>query len=142
MVWDIYPVVVSVSVVDAQGNDLLDPQTPDAFDVSEINAIYKEKIYECNKDATGLRSKAYMPYFYGLQSYRNDYYGLYILSFGEFNGAESYTNESVTIVWPDGSSDKISFNRDFKWGKIEPEVKQEWFLNNSKVSGGIIKIIK
>lgn len=127
-------------MIDARGNDLLDPQSPNAFDLSKIKAVYKGKDYVCNE---GIKSKAYMPQFHDLQSYKNDYYGVNILRFGELDGAKSYQNESVTIVWPDDSSDKISFNRDFKWqSNGNPSVKQEWFLNDFKVSGGIINITK
>lgn len=52
--------------------------------------------------------------------------GICLLRFGELEGAQSYTNESVTIIWPDGSSDQISFNRDFRWkANGDPEIKEK-----------------
>ncbi|MFQ9504826.1 MAG: hypothetical protein ACLR1G_13765 [Alistipes indistinctus] len=82
-----------------------------------------------------MTSKAVLPRFYGLKTEKSAL-GTCLLRFGELNGAQSYTNESVTIIWPDGSSDQISFNRDFWWKPNgDPEVKETWFLNGSEVSG-------
>lgn len=37
----------------------------------------------------------------------------------------------------------IRYNRVFKWkANGDPSVQQEWFLNNSKVADGVIKIVK
>lgn len=143
-IWDIAPVVVAVSVVDPQGNDLLNPINSNAFELSSIKAIYKDKEYVCDiaADRKG-DSKAYMPHFYGLLTYFNERLGSQILNFGEFDGAKSYKDESIKLVWPDGSSDVIRYNRVFKWkANGDPSVQQEWFLNNSKVADGVIKIVK
>ena len=141
--WDISPVTFFIHVVDAEGNDLLNPQTKNGLDANKIKAVYKEKEYECNQDASQPPTKAYMPYFYGLKSFQSNQSGLYFLFFGELEGDKSYTNEVIKIVWEDGSSDKISFNRDCKWGKNgDPKITQEWFLNDTKVTSGTFKIIK
>lgn len=140
-IWDIYPVVVSVSVMDAAGNDLLNPQTPGCLDASKIKAIYKGQEYGC-KDPSQVKTKAYMPRFYGLELCKYNYSEIFLLNFGEFDGARDYIDEVVTLVWEDGSSDKIRFNRDYKWKRKGPEVKEEWFLNDTPVSSGIIRIIK
>lgn len=143
MIWDIAPVVVKISVVDAQGNDLLNPQTDNALELGKIKAIYNGQDYLYGVSPDDPKSKAYLPRFYGLMSEFNSHHERHILSFGEFDGAESYTNESVTIVWPDGSSDIIRFNRVFKWkSNGSPSIKQEWFLNDAKASDDVIKIIK
>lgn len=140
-IWDISPVTVTVTVTDAQGHDLLNPQNSGALKVSKIKALYKKKEYACNEKLAA--SKAILPRFYGLLSEKNDALGTCLLRFGELEGAQSYTNESVTIIWPDGSSDEISFNRDFRWKTNgDPEIKEKWFLNGSEVSGTLIKIIK
>lgn len=139
-IWDINPITVTVTATDAQGNDLLNPQPPGALEVSEIKALYKGEEYVCNENQ--MTSKAVLPRFYGLKTEKSAL-GTCLLRFGELNGAQSYTNESVTIIWPDGSSDQISFNRDFWWKPNgDPEVKETWFLNGSEVSGKVVKIIK
>ena len=142
-IWDISPVVVRVQVTDANGVDLLNPDNQNSFEASGIKAIYKGKEYECNKDVSEVKTKAYMPYFYGLQISKDFNNGAYILNFGELDGARSYFNEELTILWGNGSSDKIKFNRKFRW-KLngDPEISEEWFMNDNKVSGSIIKIVK
>lgn len=80
-IWDISPVVVNVQVADANGVDLLNPDNQNSFEASGIKAIYKEKEYECNKDVPEVKTKAYMPYFYGLQISKEFNNGTYILKF-------------------------------------------------------------
>ena len=139
-IWDINPVTVSVTATDTQGNDLLNPQTPGALEVGKIKALYKGEEYACDEKLAA--SKAVLPCFYGLKTEKSAL-GICLLRFGELEGAQSYTNESVTIIWPDGSSDQISFNRDFRWkANGDPEIKEKWFLNGSEVSGKLVKIIK
>lgn len=98
-IWDISPVVVSVSVLDATGNDLLNPKTPNCLDATQIKAIYKEQEYACN--ASLIKTKAYMPRFYGLELQKYIYSQVYLLNFGEFDGAQNYGNETVTLLWED-----------------------------------------
>ena len=144
-IWDISPVVIRVQVVNTIGIDLLNPDNQNSFAASGIKAVYNGKDYECNKSVSEVNTKAYFPLFYGLQMNKNTITndGTYILSFGELNGAKSYSNEEITIFWGDGSSDKIKFNRRFRW-KLngDPDISQEWFLNGKKVSGIVIKIVK
>ncbi len=141
-VWDIYPVVVTVQVVNTGGTDLLNPDNQNSLDSSIIKAVYKGLEYKCNKGLAQANTKAYLPHFYGLRMQKNPI-GKYFLLFGEFDGAKSYTNEEVTIFWGDGSSDKIKFNRKFRWkSNGDPSVSQEWFLNGNKVTGSLVKIVK
>lgn len=143
MIWDIAPVVMFVRVVDTEGRDLLNPQTPGALNLSEIKAIYNGQEYVCNSAANEVSTKYYLPHFYGLKSDFHPFDEMYQLLFGEFEGARSYKNESIKLVWADGSSDIIRFNRTYKSGsKGEPSIKQEWFLNDKKVTDWYIKIVK
>lgn len=140
-VWDIYPVVYSISIVDTNGNDLLNPATPGALDYSKIKAVYKNKDYSCQKQEAITSTKAYLPQFYGLQLRQDK--GRFMLDFGELEGAESYKNETIRLDYGDGSSDEISFNRSFKWNKQnEPVISQKWFLNGREVDDYPIRIVK
>lgn len=65
-IWDINPVTVSVTATDAQGNDLLNPQTPGALEVGKIKALYKGEEYACDEKLAA--SKAVLPRFYGLKT--------------------------------------------------------------------------
>jgi hypothetical protein len=142
-IWDISPVVFTIQVADANGVDLLNPENHNSLDTSEISALYRGEEYKCSKDPYGVFTKAYAPHFYGLQFINNTQEGKYALRFGELDGAESYSNEEITISWGDGSSDKIKFNRKFRWRfNGDPVSSEEWFLNGTKVSGRTIKIVK
>lgn len=143
MIYDVYPVVMKVTVVNNGGVDLLNPENDGAFDETQIKVLYKDEEYECGEDMSELRTKAYMPHFYGLRNLYNVYSQVYELEFGEFDGAESYSGEEITILWGDGTSDNIKFNRTFKWkNNGKPKVKHEWFLNGKKVSDETIDVIK
>ena len=142
-IWDIAPVVFSVQVLDAGGVDLLNKDNPNSIDTSGIKALYRGVEYKCRNDEYALSTKAYAPQFHGLQLSKNIRTGVYILRFGELDGAKSYSNEELTIYWGDGSSDKIKFNRKFKWRfNGDPDSSEEWFLNDKKVSEGAIKIVR
>jgi len=141
-IWDISPVVVIVQVANANGIDLLNPDNQNSYAAGSIKAVYNGKEYECNKSISDANTKAYHAQFYGLKTDKN-YVGNYSLFFGEFDGAKSYSNEEVTILWGDGSSDKIKFSRKFRWTIFgDPNISEDWYLNGTKVSDGVIKIVK
>ena len=142
-IWDIAPVVYIVEVTNAGGVDLLNQENPNAIDTSLIKAVYRGVEYKCSIDPYIASTKAYLPRFHGLQLSKYYQSNIFVLRFGELDGAKSYSNEELTILWGDGTSDKIKFNRKFRW-KIngDPDSSEEWFLNGTKVSGKVIKIIK
>ena len=45
MIWDFAPIELHIAVQDAQGNDLLNPETPGNIAKQGIKAIYNGKIY-------------------------------------------------------------------------------------------------
>lgn len=99
MKWDISPVVISVMVADAEGADLLNPTTPNALDTTKIKALYRGQEYECKRNQYAyVASRAYLPHFNGLMITKYDHLNLYILQFGELDGEQSYSNESLTII--------------------------------------------
>lgn len=133
---DYAPTVVEISVCDANGVDLLNPQSPEALDVTKIKALYKGEQLDCVKDKHSyVATRALMPRFYGLQVTKDRYAGMYILKFGEFSST-SALDESVTLLWPDGSSDKI----DIKTNSERLEI----LLNDVKMKDPMatIKLIK
>lgn len=142
MIWDIYPVVVTLQVTNANGIDLLNPDNQNSYATDSIKAVYNGKEYKCNKGISSANTKTYLAQFYGLKMIKNQF-GTYILCFGEFNGAKSYSNEEVTIFWGDGTSDKIKFNRKFRFTSSgDPDISEDWYLNGAKVPDKAIKIIK
>lgn len=129
-IWDIYPIVLSISVQDAQGNDLLNPETPGSIAHQGIKAVYQGKTYE--KDSIVKYTKAYLAFFYGVYAWKNDQ-GNYCLTVGEFDGAHTFDNEQVIIDWNDGTTDTFAFSNKLHWNwKKEPVCDRAFFLNGVK----------
>ncbi|MBQ9285933.1 MAG: hypothetical protein IJ209_06620 [Bacteroidaceae bacterium] len=126
MEWDIYPVVVRIQVVDEAGNSLLTDET-----ASRITATFQGVTYTCRED---LRTRTYMPDFYGLKL-EGDH-----LLFGELDGEKNYNNEQIVIDCGDGSQpDVITLNHTCKW-KLngDPKISTSFKLNGKNVSGQIV----
>lgn len=145
--WDFAPIVLQISVQDAQGNDLLNPEMEGFIGNKGIKAIYRGKTFE--KDSVVIPKKiavtrAYLPHFKGLQTWKNDK-GRYFLTFGEFAGDDNFNNEQVKIDWSDGTSDVFSFSNHLQWkSNKEPEITRSFFLNGEKKfdKWGIFNIVK
>lgn len=130
MIWDFAPIVLYISVQDADGNDLLNPETPGNIANQGIKAIYKDNIYE--KDAPINSTKAYLARFMGLQTIKSKE-GVYFLTFGEFQGEKTFENEQVTIDWNDGTKDILTFSSKLSWkSKKEPVFDRKFCLNGKE----------
>ncbi len=142
MIWDFAPIELHISVQDAQGHDLVNPETPGNIAKQGIKAIYKDKIYD--KDAPVNQTKAYMAQFNGLQTEKTKE-GNYFLTFGEFNGDKTFTDEKITIDWNDGTQDVITFSSKLTWkSQNEPVFDRKFYLNgkDNGVNLGSFTIIK
>ncbi|MFI3321778.1 MAG: hypothetical protein R3Y50_04575, partial [Rikenellaceae bacterium] len=118
----------------------LSPSNPDNILEDEIKIVYNGMEFPLGVDMSEqTMSKAYLAILSGLDlgKYGNDYY----LIFGEFDGANNW-NDSFEIYWGDGTSDKISFTRNFKWDNNgNPDISNEaLYLNNKKVEDKLIII--
>lgn len=130
MIWDFAPIVLYISVQDADGNDLLNPETPGNIANQGIKAIYKDNIYE--KDAPINPTRAYLARFMGLQTIKSEE-GVYFLTFGEFQGEKTFENEQVTIDWNDGTKDILTFSSKLSWkSKKEPVFDRKFYLNGKE----------
>lgn len=141
-IWDFTPIVLQISVQDTQGNDLLNPETEGSIADQGVKVIYKEETYE--KDSVVSQTKAYLAHFEGLQTIKSDE-GKYYLTFGEFNGDDTFDNEQVIVDWNDGTKDTISFSSKLTWrSKNEPDIKRKFLLNGKEVESkyGNFVIIK
>ncbi len=139
MIWDFTPIILFMTVQDAEGNDLLNPETNGTIADQAIKAIYKGETYE--KDAKVV-TKAYLAYFTGLQTQKNNK-GVYYLTFGEFNGDDTFKNEEVTIEWHDGTTDVIRFSSKLSWkSRKEPVFDREFLLNGVKQEYSLFELVK
>ena len=124
---DYMPVQVIVYVTDEAGHDRLDPNS--AYFIGEnIHAVYDGKVYPV--EIIVPETKAYSAYFFGLRLRQSWGYNDYFLEFGEFDGAENQ-DVSVTLVWPDGTSDTIHTTH-IRFTPLA--VVNTWKLNGKKVS--------
>lgn len=142
LIWDFAPIVLNLSVQDAQGNDLLNPETEGSIANQGIKAIYHGEIYE--KDSVVSQTKAYLAQFAGLQTSKSKD-GKYYLTFGEFNGDDTFDNEQVEIDWNDGTKDEISFSSKLTWkSKKEPVINRKFTLNGKEIDSefGYFVIVK
>ena len=142
VIWDIYPFGITITVSDAEGNDLLNPDAENSIAHQGIKMIYQGKTYKKDSLANEIPpSRAYLPRFYGLNSYKgND--GRYRLAIGEFFGDRDYEPQDILLDWNDGTPrDTITFSHRFWWEDDEPR-GEETFLLNGKEMGLPIPIVK
>ena len=112
MIWDFAPIELHIAVQDAQGNDLLNHE----------------------KDVPISQTKAYLAHFNGLQTMKFET-GKYFLTFGEFNGDDTFDNEKVIIDWNDGTQDVITFSSKLIWKSKNKPVFDRKFCLNGKDNG-------
>lgn len=140
--WDIYPVEAHVHVTDQNGTDLLNPANPNHINISEVKAIYNDKEYTCSSNLQP-PTRYYMPVFYGLKLVAPDENRkTYLLSFGELDGAENYKDETITLVWPNGSRDVLKFDHTYKIKSNEPVITHQWYLNGTPYMKDVFTIVK
>ena len=109
-IWDYSPVVCYVAVEDADGHDLLDPQTEGNILGQDIKADFMGDTYELNAEV--VQTRYYLARFTGLQLVYGGDEERYYLRFGELAGENTYENEPLTLHWGDGSTDVITvYNR-------------------------------
>lgn len=132
IIWDFAPIELHIAVQDGQGNDLLNPETPGNLTQQGIKAIYNGKTYE--KDAPVSQTKTYLAHFKGLQT-MNLETGKYVITFGEFNGDNTFDNEQVIIDWNDGTQDVITFSSKLTWKSKKKPLFDRKFCLNGKDNG-------
>ena len=96
---DYYPINIGFQVVDANGNDMLDPSNSNNI-LGDVQIQYNGTAYSCK-----VPSKAYMESFNGL-TLSNEKYGspaLYVMNLGEFSPIGDYRNKTFCIDFGDGT---------------------------------------
>ena len=146
MIWDFVNLSVPILVTDADGNNLLDKESPDNILENDIKAIYRDETYQrLSFEQSAVRFN--MPEPLGLRTtvrkYSNDK-TMIILTFGGFSPESNHHNESFTIYWGDGTSDIIKFDFYIIWeNKKNPQVHSKFYLNDQEWNkGGPITIVK
>ena len=137
VIWDIYPFGISIEVTDAEGNDLLNPETENSIANQGIKMIFRDKTYEKDSLVCEVLSRDYLPRFYGLQTFQTKD-GRYLLGIGEFFGDRDYDNENIILDWNNGTpTDPITFSHKFWWENQEPESETTVRLNGVETDNPI-----
>ena len=126
-IYDYAPLVISVKVLDQNGNSFVNSHTAAYF-----TAIYKGETYPCKAARELTHNSAvtrfYLPHFYGL-SYVNDY-----LIFGELAGEKTYVDEQLVICFSGTRKDTITFSHRLENHKFVESFR----LNGQPVEGQIV----
>jgi hypothetical protein len=143
LIIDWYPVNFYIQVVDADGKDMLEPSNGNTWLLGTTFEFMgkKDTVDQACLDNI-CHTRAYLPHFYGVSLmyrdpiYSSHYSGL-LLKFGEFDGADKYDDEKLTINWPDGTSNTITYSRKFNLTHTDVS-KEEFRLDGKKCSNPIV----
>lgn len=149
IIWDIAPVEFNIEVVNALGEDLVNPAHPHSLAKQPITiemdgTTYKLRSYDEASEEIRKRSAAqsshsryYLAVLYGF-TYRKPYEvnGPWILSFGEFAG-EKNADRSIKLHWPNGKTDVLRYTNSFGWegrgDNLRPKIERHFYLNGKRV---------
>lgn len=146
-IWDINPMNIYITVSNADGQNLLDPTTPNNFVGKAITAEWKDETYTA--DSLSLMDKEAVTRFYpgemhGLMYVTQD--GKQALCFGELCGHDTYEDEPFTLHWPDGSTDVINVEASADEGYRDVKLIRKFKLNGKIVANDtsvpVINIVK
>ena len=140
MIWDIYPVVLSFVVSDAQGNNLFDESTPGNWLSGPVTATFCGNTYEWSP----VNTKAYLAVIKGFYIYPKSYTGSneVMLNFGELDGTKKWDSDLI-VTWPDNSKDIIRVQHAFRWDENGlPDAYTGFKVNGRDIPGGIIRLTK
>ena len=141
MEWDAAPLSVLIFVENAEGQNLLDPNTPNNFVGDTIITEWMGKTYAMTDTVpinSGIaRTRVLNAHMYGLLYVFTDD-SIPALCLGNIDGAEHYDDEPATIHWPDGSTDVISITASYKWSekKGPHDFVRKFKLNGKVISEG------
>lgn len=129
-VTDYIPFTINITVSDKNGTDLLNPNDEGTIYNEGIKAFYEGKEYEVKRDESELGSRAILVQFYGLRLVKGRD-GIYMLSFGEFEGTQNFDDFELTIDWNNGKPlDVIKVKRTIWW----PKSKKPFYESETQVS--------
>ena len=137
--WDILPLGWQFQVTDADGNDLLNPETPNAYGVNDI------KITCTNLKGDGMEMfnvGAFngLPEDFGarfkLEVVTYPLYGSapYAIGIMGYDADRNWPKIEAYIDWPDGSQDYIEVHHTFWAGIRQSHFTTTYYLNGTEVS--------
>ncbi len=130
MIWDIAPIKIFITVSDAEGQDLLNPDTPNSIDYREVTAEWRGETYVGDTISLFTQqplTRFLMGHMHGLV-YLTEH-GKSKLCFGELTGHDTYVDEPLTLHWPDGSTDVITIRASAVEGYRSLKLNRKFKLN-------------
>lgn len=142
IIWDFAPIVLSISVTDHSGNDLLNRHIEGNIIGDGFRVLYDNRYFYLDNNATQteLTTRYYMPHLYGVKVVQGN--ADYVLMLGEFDGQKDCDITDIVIEWSDGSSDTFSYSNEVTWKKNKPKVKRYFYHNGKQVESSAISITK
>jgi hypothetical protein len=147
VIWDIIPMRIHITVSNADGQNLLDPTTPNSFDYRNITAEWMGESYTA--DTISLFEKENMTrmligHMHGLVYVIE--HGKAQLYFGDLTGHDTFEDEPLTLHWPDGSTDIITVKASAIEGYKNAKLNRKFKLNGKVVakdtSSPLIEVVK
>ena len=136
---DTPPIFISFQVQDAEGNDLLNPENPNAYGVNDI------KITCTNLKGDGMEM-FYVGAFNGLPEDFGARFKLEVVTYPLYGSApyaigimgydadRNWPKIEAYIDWPDGSQDYIEVHHTFWAGIRQSHFTTTYYLNGTEVS--------
>ncbi|MCM1483810.1 MAG: hypothetical protein NC043_05705 [Muribaculaceae bacterium] len=155
IIWDINPNSIFVKIEDQDGNDLINPESPDRIAEEDIYLEYNDKTYTGfwfndreNWDFMG--SRYYLAIFSGFIQ-REEYSwnkedkinvatGRWVLYIGEFFGDEDY-DESMTL-YIKGHPYEFRVTNRFWWKNNEPNKDTHYYLNGTECTRNVTIVVE
>ena len=151
IIWDIYPVYSDIYLMDAEGNNLLDPNTSGTLYGKQITVDYNGESFSVNwKPETEDTTRAYLAVFKGLtfvkgyslgESQTPTLLNENHLNFGEFDGAKNQNISFTLKIEGYTQSWEVNFIHNYKWKNGKPVISNHATLNGENVDGYSIEII-
>ena len=113
IIGDFSPLEVLMVVQNAEGQNLLDPNTPNNFVGDTIVAEWMGEKYVADT-LKYMQTRENIGYMYGLVYVKTKADSVPALYFGSVSGHESYDDTPITIHWPDSSVDVVSITASYE----------------------------
>lgn len=132
-IWDFANYEIGFTVEDAQGRDLLDPQTEGNILAQPIKAIMYGKEFGYEVDSGGRAETRYnMPRKLALRWRYSKWQKRYMFFFGEFSPQSLWMDATFVLDWGDGQQDKVQFDCYLSWKDYLPVHHDNLYLNGKQ----------
>ena len=125
-----------VYVIDNDSVSILNDSIQRSMYMEETSLKYYNVEYTCNQPMSEYSI------WQGFIIARNYDSKLYCFRIGGWDGRKTYKNETVTLNWGNGTSDKLSFSNIHKCTSEKEEREVSYFLNGKEINTNHIFLIK